>query len=121
MPLSDNERQTRFRTKQKATIAKLLEELAQRAQPDDRETRELKAKVVQLETDKAQLKTENLRLIVELNKKPKAARSKPTPRMDRATFVKIVRALHPDGRQGRTAAELDDACKALNSWWGTQG
>jgi hypothetical protein len=120
MPLSDNERQTRFRAKQKATISKLLEELTQRAQPDDRETRELKAKVAQLETDKAQLKADNLRLTVELHKRPKAARSKVTPRMDRATFVKIVRALHPDGRERRTAAELDDACKALNVWWDSQ-
>jgi hypothetical protein len=131
MPLSDAERQARRRAKQaheleglKATIAELLQEIdrLQRERPAERESRELRAKVAQLEADNGRLQADNARLRREAlrNAKPKAQRRKAAPRMDRSTFAKIARALHPDGRGARTAADLDDACKAFNVWWDTQ-
>jgi hypothetical protein len=101
----------------KATIVQLLQEIdrLQRGRPDvGRESRELRAKVAQLEADNARLRREIEPL---RNAKPKAQRRKTAPWMDRGTFAKIARALHPDGRGGRTAADLDDACKAFNVWW----
>jgi septal ring factor EnvC (AmiA/AmiB activator) len=90
----------------------------QRERPiGDRESRELKARIAKLEADNARLAREIEAL---RNAKPKAQRRKAAPRMNRGTFAKIARALHPDGRGARTAAELDDACKAFNSWWDTQ-
>jgi septal ring factor EnvC (AmiA/AmiB activator) len=128
MPLSDAERQARRRAKQaqerdglKVTIAQLLREidrLRQESPAIDRESRELRAKVAQLEADNARLvgEIEGLR-VAQRKAQPKTRRTPPP----RGTFAKIARALHPDGRGGPTTAELDDACKAFNGWWDTQG
>jgi hypothetical protein len=90
-------------------------------QIDGRESRELRAKVDQLEADNARLARElAASRKARSNAQPKARRTV-APRMDRGTFAKIARALHPDGRGARTQAELDDACKAFNGWWDTQG
>jgi septal ring factor EnvC (AmiA/AmiB activator) len=130
MPLSDAERQARRRARLtlerdgfKATIGQLLQEIARLRQGDpaiDRELRELRAKVVQLEADNARLVRELEALRKARAKAPPKPKRTSPPRMDRGTFAKVARALHPDGRGARTPAELDDACKAFNSWWDTQ-
>ena len=130
MPLSDAERQARRRAKLmlerdgfKATIDQLLQEinrLQQERPAVDRESRELRAKVAQLGADNARLVREIEALRNARPKAPLKAKTKVAPRMDRGTFAKIARALHPDGRGGRSSAELDEACKAFNVWWDTQ-
>jgi hypothetical protein len=107
MPLSDAERQARRRGKQaqelsglKVTIAQLLQEidrLRQGSPSADRESRALRDKVAKLEADNARLVAE---LRAERAKARPKMRRKAPPRMDRSTFAKIVRALHPTGAEG---------------------